>query len=98
MDGQQRDEEAAWEGLRLVVERCPSHYQAFIYDPAKVEVLYTCSRVRFDLAQFAAVEYAASVRFGFDHFLKLETVMQSIAWEARKKPLTRRHDCGGSGR
>jgi hypothetical protein len=77
--------EANWEGLRLVVEQRPAHYQAFVTIRPKCEVLYTCGRLRLDLAQFAVVEFAASIRFGLDHFLKIEIVGQTIAWQRARQ-------------
>ena len=73
--------ETEWEGLRLVIEQLPDHYQAFVYDPKECEVLYICKRARLDLAQFAAVEYAAAVRFGPDHSLKPEILSAMLGWD-----------------
>jgi hypothetical protein len=59
MSGGQRYE-SEWEGLRLVVEKRPTHFQVFIYDPGECEVLYTCKRTNLDAAKFAAVNLAAT--------------------------------------
>jgi hypothetical protein len=38
-DGQRYETE--WDGLRIVIEERPKHFQVFIYDPGKCEVLHT---------------------------------------------------------
>jgi len=37
-------QETEWEGLRLVIEQRPHHWQGFVYDPDECEVLYTAER------------------------------------------------------
>jgi hypothetical protein len=83
MGGGQRHE-AEWEGLRLVIEQHPDHYQAFVYAPAKCEVLYTCARLRRDGAEFSALEFAAATRFGSDHTFSLKTLAKTIVWRSVK--------------
>lgn len=73
--------ETEWEGLRLVVEEHPDHFQVFVYDPGECEVLYTAARMNFDAAKVAAVEYAATVRFGPRHDLKPEVIAAMLVWE-----------------
>ena len=78
-DGQRS--EAEWEGLLLVIEERPEHVQVFVYDSADCEVLYTAERMNTDAAKFAAVEFAASTRFGPSHDLKAEVVAAMLLWE-----------------
>ncbi len=73
--------ETEWEGLRLVIEGRLEHYQAFVYDPGECEVLYTCERMSFDAAKFAAVEFVATTRFGPRHDLKPEVIAGMLVWE-----------------
>ena len=75
--------ETEWEGLRLVVEKRPDHWQAFVYDPDTCEVLYTAERTTIDEAKFAALEFAAVHAFGPAHDLKLEILSQMLVWEPR---------------
>jgi hypothetical protein len=49
-----------WEGLRLVVEQHPEHWQLFIYDVEHCEVLYTAKRISCEAAKIAAVEFAVA--------------------------------------
>lgn len=49
--------ETEWDGLRIVIEKRPKHFQVFIYDPGKCEVLYTAERMSLDAAKFAAVDF-----------------------------------------
>src|SRR5262249_60249646 len=69
MSGGQRYESEG-EGLRLVIEKRPDHFQVFVYDPAECEVLYTCEQMSLDAPEFAAVNFAATARFGPGHDLK----------------------------
>src|SRR5437016_4383295 len=64
--------ETEWEGLRIVIEERPEYWQAFLYDPGPCEVLYTADRMNIDAAKLAAVEFAATARFGPSHDLKSE--------------------------
>jgi hypothetical protein len=56
--------EAEFEGIRLIVEARPEHWQTFVYDPGECEVLYSAERMNIDAAKFAAVEFVAATRFG----------------------------------
>jgi hypothetical protein len=73
--------ETEWEGLRLLIEERPNHFQMFIYDPDKCEVLYTAERMSLDAAKFAAVDFVATTQFGPSHGLKLEIVVAMLVWE-----------------
>ena len=73
--------EAKWEGLRLVVEACPEHWQAFVYDPAHCDTLYAAERMSMESAKFAAVEFVGVTRFGPKHNLKAEVIAEMLAWE-----------------
>ena len=37
--------ETEWEGMRLVIESRPEHFQVFVYNPDQCEVLYTAKNV-----------------------------------------------------
>ena len=78
-DGQRYETE--WEGLRIVIEVRPQHFQVFVYDPGECEVLYTAERMSLDAAQFAAVDFAATARFGPSHDLKPEIVAAMLVWQ-----------------
>jgi hypothetical protein len=78
-DGQRSETE--WEGLLLVIEERPEHVQVYVYDPADCEVLYTAERMNPDAAKSAALEFAASTRFGPRHDLKAEVVAAMLVWE-----------------
>ena len=80
MSGGQRYE-SEWEGLRLVIEKRPDHFQVFVYDPAECEVLYTCEQMSLDAAEFAAVNFAATARFGPGHDLKPQIIAAMLLWE-----------------
>ena len=80
-DGQRY--ETAWDGLRIVIEERPKHFQVFIYDPGKCEVLYTAERMNLDAAKFAAVDFVTAARFGPGHVLKPEIVAAMLVWENR---------------
>jgi hypothetical protein len=73
--------ETMWEGLRLVVEKRPQHWQGFVYDPNECEVLYTAERPDADAAKFAALDFAAVHTFGPAHDLNLELLAQMLVWE-----------------
>ena len=60
-EGQRQETE--WDGLRIVIEEHSKHFQVFIYDPGRCEVLYVAERMSLDAAKFAAVDYVAAVRF-----------------------------------
>jgi hypothetical protein len=75
--------ETEWDGLRIVIEERPKHFQVFIYTPGKCEVLYTAERMSLDAAKFAAVDFVATARFGPTHRLKLEIVAAMLVWENR---------------
>jgi hypothetical protein len=74
-------QQTEWEGLRLVVEKRPDHWQAFVYDPDNCEVLYTAERPDADRAKFVALDFAAVYTFGPDHDLKLEVLTEMLLWE-----------------
>ena len=74
--------ETNWEDLRLVVEDRLDHFQAFVYDPEHCEVLYTAACVSLDAAKFAAVDYAATARFGPHHNLRAEILTAMLVWDA----------------
>ena len=78
-DGQRY--EAEWDGLRIVIEERPKHFQVFIYDPGKCEVHYTAEHMSLDAAKFAAVDFVATTRFGPSHGLKLQIVAAMLVWE-----------------
>jgi hypothetical protein len=80
-DGQRYETE--WDGLRIVIEERPKHFQVFIYDPGKCEVLYTAEQLSLDAAKFAAVDFVATSRFGPKHGLKPEIVAAMLVWENR---------------
>ena len=79
--GDWRRYEAEWEGLRIVIEERPEHFQVFIYDPDKCEVLYTAERMSLDAAKFAAIDFVATARFGPSHDLKPEIVALMLVWD-----------------
>ena len=66
-----------------MIEERPKHFQVFIYDPGKCEVLYTAERTSLGAAKFAAVDFVATARFGPSHDLKPEIVAAMLAWENR---------------
>jgi hypothetical protein len=80
-DGQRYETE--WDGLRIVIEEHPNHFQVFVYDPGKCEVLYIAEQMSLDAAKFAAVDFVASARFGPKHGLKPEIVAAMLVWENR---------------
>ena len=73
--------ETEWDGLRIVIEERPKHFQVFIYDPGKCEVLYTAERMSLDAANFAAVDFLATTRFGASPGLMPEIVAAMLVWE-----------------
>ena len=75
--------ETEWDGLRIVIEEHPNHFQIFIYDPGKCEVLYTAEHISLDAAKFAAVDFVATTHFGPSHGLKPEIVVAMLVWENR---------------
>jgi len=85
MSGGQRYE-SEWEGLRLVIEERPDHFQVFVYDPGECEVLYTAERMSLDGAQIAAIDFAATDRFGPGHDLKPEIIAAMLVWEPVEQP------------
>ena len=74
--------ETEFEGMRLVVEARPDHWQVFVYDVENCEVLHAAQRMRLDSAKYAAVEYAAAHRFGPRHDLEPEIVATMLVWES----------------
>ena len=73
--------ETEWEGLRIVIEDRPNHFQVFIYGPGQCEVLYTAEGTSLDAAKFAAVDFVATARFGRRHGLKPEIVAAMQLWQ-----------------
>jgi hypothetical protein len=73
-------QETVWEGMRLVVEPRSKHWQVFVYDPAKCEILYVAERVHVDAAKLAAVDFVAMTRFGPEHDLKPEIILRMLVW------------------
>ena len=55
-----------WEGLRIVIERRPHHWQGFVYDPNRCEVLYTLERPDGKAVKLVALDFAAVHIFGPD--------------------------------
>ena len=74
--------ETEWDGLRIVIEERPEHFQMFIYDPCKCEVLYTAERMSLDAGKFAAVDFVATTHFGPSHGLKPEIVVAMLVCES----------------
>jgi len=70
-----------FEGLRLVIESHPDHWQIFVYDVGNCEVLHTCQRISIYAAKYAAVEYAAVYRFGPRNDLEPDAIAATLAWE-----------------
>jgi hypothetical protein len=81
MPDQAERQQTEWEGLRLVIERRPLHWQAFVYDAENCEVLYTAERSNSDTAKFAALNFAAIHSFGPAHDLKLKVLADMLVWE-----------------
>ena len=79
--GDERRHESEWEGLRIVIEERPNHFQVFIYDPVECEVLYTAEGMSLDAAKFAAIDFVATARFGPRHGLKPEIVAAMLVWQ-----------------
>jgi len=79
--GDWRRYETEWEGLRIVIEVRPKHFQVFVYDPGECEVLYTAERMSLDAAKLAAVDFVATAHFGPRHALKPEIVAAMLDWE-----------------
>jgi hypothetical protein len=73
--------ETEWEGLRLVVETRPEHWQVFVFDIEHCEVLHTGQRMSLDLAKYAAVEFATAHCFGPRHDLNPEIITKMLVWE-----------------
>ena len=78
-DGQRYETE--WDGLRIVIEERPKHFQVFIYDPRKCEELYTAEQLSLDAAKLAAVDFVATARFAPRHGLKPEIVAAMLVWQ-----------------
>ena len=68
-------------GMRLIVERCQEHFQAFVYDPDRCEVLHTAERMDVEAAKSAAVDFVAATRFGPQHGLKLQVIADMLVWD-----------------
>ena len=73
-----------WEGLRLVVEQRPEHWQAFVYDVEHCEVLYIAKRISCEAAKIAAVEFAVAQLYTTDHDLKPHVLSQMLVWEVAR--------------
>jgi len=78
----QESQETYWEGLKLVVQPRPDHWQLFVYDLDNCEVLYTAERINCEAAKIAAVEFAVAHLYSTDHDLKPELLSQMFVWEA----------------
>ena len=79
--GDRQRYETEWDGLRIVIEERPEHFQVFIYDPGECEVLYTAERMSIDAAKLAAVDWVATAHFGPSHDLKPGIVATMLVWE-----------------
>jgi len=44
-------QETVWEDLKLAVQRRPDHWQLFVYDVEKCDVLYTAERMKLRVGQ-----------------------------------------------
>jgi hypothetical protein len=53
-DGQRYETE--WKNLRLVIERRSEHWQAFVYDAEKCEILYAAERLTAEAAKLTALD------------------------------------------
>ena len=77
-----------WEGLRLVVEGRPDHWQCFVYDIETCEVLYTAARLTDEAARMAALEFAIGRLYGPAHDLKPEILIRMLEWEPEQKRIS----------
>ena len=73
--------ETEWEGLRLVIEQRPSHWQIFVYDVEACEILYTGAQNELEEAKREAITAAATSRFGPEHGLNIEILSEMLLWE-----------------
>jgi len=74
-------QQAEWQGLRLVVEARPTHWQVFVYDAKKCEVLHTEEQATADGAKCAALEVAVAYLYGPGSDLKPEVLAGMLEWE-----------------
>ncbi|HXS95173.1 MAG TPA: hypothetical protein VN736_11245 [Candidatus Limnocylindrales bacterium] len=72
--------EADFDGLRLVLVSTAGHWQVFVYDVERCEVLHMAERSNLNSAKFAAVEYAAAHRFGPGNDLQPESIAEELPW------------------
>jgi hypothetical protein len=73
--------ESEWEGMRLVIDARPDHWEVIVYDPTDCEVKYTAQRMTITSAKVAATDFVAITRFGTQHDLKAEVIAEMLVWE-----------------
>jgi hypothetical protein len=74
--------ETEWEDLRLVIERRSEHWQAFVYDEEKCEILYAAERLTAEAAKLRALDFVLTHRYGPSHGLKPEVVAEMLVWKS----------------
>ncbi len=74
--------ETEWEDLRLVVERRPEHWQAFVYDAEKCEILYAAERLTAEAAKLTALDFVLTHRYGPGHDLKPDIAARMLVWKS----------------
>lgn len=74
--------ETEFEGLRLVLEEFPDHWQAFVYDPEQCEVLDTAALPSIEAAKLAALDSAILHAFGPSEDLNRDLLQAMLLWEA----------------
>ncbi len=74
--------ETEWENLRLVIERRSEHWQAFVYDEEKCEILYAAERLTAEAAKLRALDFVLTHRYGPSHGLKPEVVAEMLVWKS----------------
>jgi hypothetical protein len=73
--------ETEWEGFRLVAAARPDHWQMFLYDLGKCEVVETSEWPSLETAELAAIDSAATHVFGPKHGLNLRTISAMLPWQ-----------------
>jgi hypothetical protein len=74
--------ETEWEDLRLVGERRPEHWQAFVYDDGNCEILYAAERMTGESAKMTVLDFALAHRYGPGHDLKPEVAARMLVWNS----------------
>ena len=65
----------------MIEDRSEDHWQGFVYDPHRCEVLYTAARQTVERTMFAVLDYAAVHAFGPAHHLDLPLLAELLHWD-----------------